>query len=398
MGTLSRRGVESKVLLVVAIVIIIAILGGVGYLYVSSRGATVTTITTTVTSTSVTTKTVTALKTSVVTKTKVLETVRTKTVTKVLQRPIKVIDALGRSIEFKNVPKRIVCLAPSITELIFALGLGKYVVGVDSFSNYPPIVVNLVKNGRIAVVGSYWNPDVEKIVALKPDIVLASAGVSSHVALESKLEENGIKVVYLRADKARDLSDIIADIQLVAQIFRAEDNATKLVNKIVSGIQNIDNALRRHNATKVRVLVLLSPPAYGLWTTGSGTFINYLIAVAGGKNVFSDKYGWIKVSPEDIVSRNPQVIIITAMGVNATTAKQIIKDLLKIPGISEVEAVKKGRIYVLTGEADDMLTRPGPRVAKVALLLAKILHPEIFGEPHRDDVYSAKYLGLAVAT
>ncbi len=393
MGTLARRGIDARLWIAVAL-IIVAVLGIVGYLYVSMRGAT--TVTTTVTS--IATQTVTATKTSIVTETKVLEKVRTETVTRIFEKPVKVIDALGRSVEFEKVPKRVVCLAPSITELVFALGLGRYVVGVDSFSNYPPIVLDLVKSGRIAVVGGYWNPDVEKIVALKPDLVLASAGVPSHVALESKLRESGIKVVYLRADRARDLSDIVADIQLVAQIFHAEDNATKLVKKIVTEIQSIANALKSHNATKVRVLVLLSPPSYGLWTTGGGTFIDYLVTVAGGRNVFGDKHGWVQASPEDIVARNPQVIIVTAMGVNATTARQIIEDLLKIPGISEVEAAKKGRIYVLTGEADDMLTRPGPRISKAVLLLAKILHPEIFGEPQRSDVYSAKQLGVAVAT
>ncbi len=271
--------------------------------------------------------------------------------------------------------------------MLFALGLGDRVVGVDSYSNYPPEVKKLEEEGKIRVVGGYWNPDIEKILSLKPDLVIADAG--AHARLRATFESYGLRVLCVHGGSAKSVKDIYSDIQLLATVFGVEERGAKLARSISSAIEAIEKKLSEANATRVKVLLLLSPPAYGFWTTGSGTYLNELIQLAGGINVFHDKYGWIQVSREEILKRDPQVIVVCLMG-GKEDARKVFEQIVNDEALGKTEAVKEGRIYIVTGNADDMLMRPGPRVAQALRLLAQILHPEVFGEVSRSDVYTAK--------
>jgi len=266
--------------------------------------------------------------------------------------------------------------------MLFALGLGKYVIGVDTFSNYPLEVVKLKKEGKIADIGNFWNPDIEKIIKLKPDLVVADAG--AHAKILEKFEELKLPVIYVHGGAATNAEDITKDIMLLGLIFNTLDSAQRLVSEIRSQINYVVTKLNNANASKVKVLILLGPPSMGLWSTGSGTFINYLIEVAGGANILSKYHSWIQVGYEEIVKGNPDVIIITVMGTKET-AQKIIEELEKTP-LASTNAVKNHKVYVLIGEADDIITRPSPRIIEALNMLAKILHPEIFGEIARDDV------------
>ncbi len=341
-----------------------------------------TTVTTkTLVSTIVTTttyeKTITSPTTSVTTITKPV----TLTVTKTLVYKV-VYDALGRLITFNKTPKRIVCLAPSITEIVFALGLGDRVVGVDDYSNYPPEVNELVKEGKIQRVGGYWTPDFEKIAELKPDLVLAS--VSPHAKMLDKFKELGLKVVFLKSSTARNAYDIYQDIMLVASIFNVEDKAKKLIDSIQSTIDNITQTLAKANVTPVKTLILLGPPSWGLWTTGGDTFIDYVITTSGGVNIASKYSGWVKLDYEEILAQDPEVIIVSIMGTKED-AEKIFNDIANSP-LNQTTAFKKGKVYVFIGEADDVLMRPGPRISIAVKILSQVLHPEVFGEINRSDV------------
>jgi len=342
---------------------------------VETKKYTITTVRTTVTAYTVTT---TLTSTRTLTQTEMITT--TATITK--KYPLTIIDALGRSVTIKHIPSRVVSLAPSITEMLFALGLGKYVIGVDTFSNYPPEVVKLKKEGKIADIGNFWNPDIEKIIKLKPDLVVADAG--AHAKILEKFEELKLPVIYVHGGAATNAEDITKDIMLLGLIFNTLDSAQRLVSEIRSQINYVVTKLNNANASKVKVLILLGPPSMGLWSTGSGTFINYLIEVAGGANILSKYHSWIQVGYEEIVKGNPDVIIITVMGTKET-AQKIIEELEKTP-LASTNAVKNHKVYVLIGEADDIITRPSPRIIEALNMLAKILHPEIFGEIARDDV------------
>ncbi len=307
------------------------------------------------------------------------------TTTVTARAPITVVDALNRSIEFSEPPRRVVSAMPSITEILFALGLGNRVVGVDTYSNYPPEVLKLVNEGKIQTVGGPWTLDLEKIASLKPDLVLLS--VSPHAKLLDKFNELGLKTVFLKSNKAQNAYDIYSDIMLVAKIFGVEDRGWDLISSIDKKIMNI--TLRISSiAPKPRVLHLVGPPSWGLYSAGGDTFIGWLIQSAGGDNIAKQYSGWPQLSYEFILSKDPEIIIITVHGVDP---KAVYDEVIKTPLINTT-AWKNKAVYVLMGEADDMISRPGPRVAGALEILAHLIYPDIFGPIRRSDVVNITLL------
>ncbi|ADM27435.1 periplasmic binding protein [Ignisphaera aggregans DSM 17230] len=320
----------------------------------------------------------TTIITTVPTTKPVTETItQLQTLTTVVEK-ISIVDALGRSIEFEDIPKRVVSTMPSITEILFALGLGDRVVGVTTYCNYPPEVPKLVEEGKIQTVGGPWTLDLEKIVALKPDLVLLS--VSPHVRLKDKFDEYGLKTVFLKSNTAQNIYEIYSDIMLVAKIFRVEDRAQSLIDEMDAKLNSITSKLV--GVTKPRVLHLVGPPSWGLYSAGGNTFIGWLIETAGGVNIARQYTGWPRLDYEFILSQDPEVIVITVHDVDPNA---IYNEIINTP-ITETSAWKNGRVYLLLGEADDVLSRPGPRIVEALDILAHIIHPEIFGEIQRADV------------
>ncbi len=357
---------------------------------------------TTITSTRYSTITTTALKsvTETVVYTKTATETLTYTTSVMRLYPITVVDALGRTIEIEHKPKRVVSLAPAITEIIFALNISKYLVAVDDCSNYPPEVQKLIKEKKLVVIHSYWNPDIEQIVKLKPDLVLADAG--AHAKLLKKFVElqksYGIKVVFLHGGAARSVEDVFSDIMIVAHIFRIDDVGAKLINSIRSKLNAIIEEIKSVNTTR-RVLVLLGPPSWGLWVAGGGTFIDNIIEKLGLVNVFKKKYGWVQVSYEDILKANPDVIIVTAMW--PPTRKAAIETLQQVMNntyLSKLKAVKKGLVFAIYGPAQDALLRPGPRLWIAAAIIAHIVYPNIVEIPksYQDYIISLAELRSSV--
>lgn len=307
----------------------------------------------------------------------------TQTVTITQEKPISVVDALGRSIDFDEIPDKVVSLAPSITEILFALGLGDKVVGVTSFCNYPPKVLELVKQGKISVIGGFWTPDVEKIIALQPDLVIGSAGTMPHIQLREKLEGLGIKIMYVKGSGASDAYEIYEDITIIATVFGVETKAKTLIKEIENTVNNVSKILQQTNITKLKILQLIGPPSWGLYSSGGDTFTNWVISSAGGINIAQKFSGWPQLNYEYILEQNPDIIIISVMGVNYT---DIVNEIKTTPLIN-TKAFKENRIYLINQEANDVLARPGPRIGKAVLLVAKILYPELFGEPDIPIVY-----------
>jgi len=305
-----------------------------------------------------------------------------------------VFDVLGRKVIINGVPKRVVSLTPSITEILFKLGLGNRVVGVDRYSDYPPEVPKLIKEGVIKVIGGYWNPNLEEIVDLKPDLVIADLGADYKYL--SKFEELNLNVLYVKGGKASSLNGIYHDILLIGEAFNVTNRAYELVSSIKSTVNQIRDTLIESNASSRKVLALLGPPTYGLWTGGSGTYINELIRICGGVNIASKYYGWIQISKEEVLSSNPDIIIVATMATKSD-AKKIIEELTNPETGLNVTAVRDKNIYVLINDADSLLCRPGPRVVDAIKILSSIIHPEIFGALNRTDVVSLKQASLVMS-
>ncbi len=269
-----------------------------------------------------------------------------------------VFDDLGRLVAINGTPQRIISLAPSNTEILFALGLGDKVVGVTDWCDYPPEALNKTK------VGGYANPDIEKIVALNPDLILAGYG-------------NPIEVVYTLAGlgltvfgiKTTDLDDLLNDIRRVGEVTDKEVEAQALTSAMESRIQAVTNQTEElEQRPRVFYIVWHDP----LWTAGSGTFINELIEKAGGVNIFGNVTGYPMVSIEDVLARDPEIIIASEWSydwaMNATE-------------LASTNASQTGRIYTLD---DDLVQRPGPRLVKGLEWFAHYIQPDIFPEEPED--------------
>jgi iron complex transport system substrate-binding protein len=275
-----------------------------------------------------------------------------------------VVDDFGRSVTLPKVPQRIVSLAPSNTEILFALGLGSKVVGVTKFCDYPPEVLERVKKGDIAIIGGFADPSIERIVALNPDLVLAAS--SLHEKVVKDLEEKGITVVALNPKK---VDQILANIRLVGKVCGKPEEAENLTD----GMRRVIDAVvsKTENVThrpKVYYEVWYEP----LYTIGPGTWQSELIEMAGGVNIFADaKEAYPIVSAEAVIERNPEIIVVPIGYMGG-----VEEDFEKRPGWSAISAVKNGKIYEID---ENTVIRPGPRIIQGLQQLAKFIHSEIFG-------------------
>jgi iron complex transport system substrate-binding protein len=282
--------------------------------------------------------------------------------------PIIIKDALGRTVTINSEPMRIVSCTPSITEMLFALNLSDRIVGVDKYSDYPKLVLELKEKGLIAEVGGVTTLNCEKIASLNPDIVFIDASLQKKFV--STLEGFGLTVIALESPS---IEEIMNNIYKISKITLKLEEGEKLINQIKNTINEITSKTSKVSKQKVLYLVWLEP----LWTTGNGTYANELISIAGGVNIFNDKNGWFITNPEEIISRNPDVIIFSSMAL-PKSPEELLNYIKSIPGFSEINAVKNNRIYILTENAANAIERPGPRVTYATILLAYILHPQLF--------------------
>jgi len=277
---------------------------------------------------------------------------------------VTVTDDLGRLVSITSAPQRIVSLSPSNTEILFALGLGDRVVGVTKYCNYPPQVESLKDSGKVEVVGGYVDPDFEKILSLRPDLVVAGQTHSSGAV--SLLDKEGIPTFVVDPN---NLSRIILSIEKVGEITGKASEASALTQQMQSRIKAVSDKVSSLPKTKVLYIVWHDP----VQTAGSGTFDDEIIEKAGGVNLFHDLSGYPEVDPEAIAVRNPEVIIAcTGMGQGAD------KSLLWAEterGLNQTDARKNGRIYQAKG---DLITRTGPRIVDGLEMFAKFIHPEAF--------------------
>jgi len=279
--------------------------------------------------------------------------------------PETVVDDFGRRVTISKVPERIISLSPSNTEILFALGLGPKVVGVTKFCDYPPEVPERVENGDIAVIGGFADPSIERILALDPDLVLASSSLQEGVV--SDLEEKGITVIALNPKK---VDQILASIRLVGEISGKLEDAEKLANEMQRAIDTVRD--------KIKSLTYRPRVYYEVWyeplyTIGPGTWQNELIEMAGGINIFADaKEAYPIVSSEAVIERDPEVIIVT-IGYMGGVKKE---DFEKRPGWTAIAAVKNNRICEID---ENIVIRSGPRIVQGLQQLARAIHPEIFG-------------------
>lgn len=280
--------------------------------------------------------------------------------------PGVITDDHGRTVDIAETPERIVSLAPSITEILFALDLGDKVVGVTDYCDYPEELVEKIDAGEIQRVGAPWPGfSLETIVSLDPDLAFAIGDtVPDYV---NDLEGLEIPTIILQPEI---IDDIFHDIELVGIIVGKQGDAAALVADLEDDIDEIVAKVANAPVRSVFYGVDVSDQAM-LWTVGNGTFIDDLITLAGGDNIAGNLEGWPTYNLEDLVNSNPDVIVLGGAnwGVSA-------EEVASRPIWQDLDAVKNGNIYAID---DTTLVRPGPRIANGLELLAGLIHPELFG-------------------
>jgi iron complex transport system substrate-binding protein len=273
------------------------------------------------------------------------------------------IDQFGRHVQVPDCPQRIVAMAPSITEIIFALGLSERLVGATQFSDYPPAA------GTLSKVGSYVHLDVEKIVALEPDLCIAVKD-GNPISVVRKLESVHIPVY---AVDPRTLDAVMATLLELGQLLDVSSRAEAIVAGMADRIQQLRRRVSFADHTPdVFFQIGISP----IVSVGTPTFIHELIVLAGGTNLAQGKTPYPRFSKEQVIGLWPEVMIITSM------AREAVFEQVRTQWQQwrELPAVKNDRIYLVDSNVFD---RASPRLVDGLEILARLIHPECYptGKP-----------------
>jgi len=277
--------------------------------------------------------------------------------------PVTLTDGLGEEVTIDTEPQKIVSLIPSNTEIAYELGLGEKIVGVSDFDNYPEDVQKKEKIG-----GMEFN--VEKIISLQPDLVLAHAsGAHSSKDGLQQLKDAGITVLVVNDAKA--FEDVYQSIEMIGKATGAAKKAGEVIETMKTKLAEIkEKAKAIKDEDQVTVWVEVSP-APEIYTAGKGTFIHDMLEIISAKNAAGDQEGWPMYTEEKAVALNPDVIITTYGYYVQNAAEQVMAR----PAWKDVPAIKNKRVHDVNS---DTVTRPGPRLVEGVEELAKIIYPEVF--------------------
>ncbi len=279
-----------------------------------------------------------------------------------VDQTITMIDGLGRTVSLEAPAHRIVSMAPSATEILYAIGAGGQMVGRDSFSDYPEEAVSLTDVG-----GSMGDYSYEAIASLNPDLVIA-AGINTADQVKA-LEDLGLTVYYIA--NPTDFAGLYQIIQDVGILTGRSEEASTLTASLAQRVKTVENAVATATTTPVIFYELDGSDPAKPWTSGPGTFVDMLITKAGGKNVGSTLSGsWAQISVEDLLIQNPDIIILGDSAYGMTPDQVAAR-----AGWENIKAVTDGQIYAFN---DDLVTLAGPRLVDGLEELAKLIHPELF--------------------
>jgi iron complex transport system substrate-binding protein len=275
--------------------------------------------------------------------------------------PLTLTDALDNEVVIEEEPKTIVSLIPSNTEIVYELGLGEKVVGLSDYDNYPEETANVEKVG-----GMEFN--VEKIVSLNPDIVLAheSSALAAEAGL-TQLKDAGITVFVV--NDAVNFEEVYETINLIGQMTGTTEEAEALTADMKAKLDEIKE--KAATVTEKKKVFVEVSPAPDIYTPGKNTFMDIMLQVINAENAAGDLDGWASIDQESIVERNPDVIITTYGYYSEDPVGQVTSR----EGWADVTAVKNKQVVDVHS---DLVTRPGPRLVEGVEELAKAVYPEVF--------------------
>lgn len=277
--------------------------------------------------------------------------------------PITVTDGRGVEITLDEPAQRIVSLAPSNTEIVFAIGAGETLVGRDELSDYPPEAQSVTSIGQ-----TYGELNTEAIVSLEPDLVLA-ASITDSTHIEA-LEDLGLTVFMVA--NPQEFEGLYENLRTVGTLTGHEEGAEALVENLQDRVAAVRTVV--DGADPVSFFYEIDASDVNApWTTGTGTFTHRILTTAGGENIAADLESWAQISLEEIIVRDPEVIIFGSGPFVPTT----VDSLKERPGWGQLTAVQEDRVYEIN---TDLLDLPGPRLVDGLERAAEILLPERFDE------------------
>ncbi len=290
--------------------------------------------------------------------------------------PKTVVDGLDRKVTLPRMPARIVSLAPKNTELLFAIGAGEQVVGVTRFCNFPPEARRREQIGGF----SSESQSLERIVALKPDLVVAAGELQWPSITE--LERLGVPVASLGAES---LAGRYRELDLLGRLTGHEVDAARLTEVLKHRVERVVETARTIKPEQ-RVTVFYHVWSEPLLGAGAGSYIGDLIELCGGINVISDaRERYPHISQEVLFARNPEVILAPT----AEAERLTVERLRMRPGWSNLRAVRNNRVYLIDG---DLISRCGPRLVDALEIMARSLYPGCFAAA-RDRAPRARATG-----
>lgn len=274
---------------------------------------------------------------------------------------LEVTDEVGRRVAIPVPVRRIVSLAPNLTETIYALGAQERLVGVTDYCDYPPEAKQKAK------VGGAVNPNLEAIVALKPDLVLAQAFTLNRRETVEALERLGIAVY---STNSRTVEGILDSTQHVAEVIGSREQSATLLKELRARLDEMKRRLADRRPRRVLFVVWTEP----LVSIGQHTFIADALRLAGAESIVETAQDWPRISLEEVVLQQPDFLVFASS--HSETVRTTVDDLASRPGWRGLEALRNRRIAIVS----DAINRPAPRLVEALEELARQLHPEAFAD------------------
>lgn len=270
---------------------------------------------------------------------------------------VTITDIVGNEVVFEKLPEKIIAMLPSDVEIIYALGAQDKLIAVGEYANFPEDAANKT------TVGTGMNTNLEELIGLEPDLI-----IMGHMAQTSEqadqLKAAGIAVM---SSNAQTIEDTYKTIGILGQVTGKTQEAERIVKEMQEGFAAIQEKVKDQSVLNVYVEV--SPLEFGLLTCGQGTFIQELLDILNVRNVFEDVQGWASISEEQVIDKNPEVIL-TTVGVSYGI-EQPVEDILERENWQEIQAVVSGRVYMVDS---DKTARPGPRLLDAAQEIYALLY------------------------
>ena len=275
--------------------------------------------------------------------------------------PLTLTDSVGKEVTIEAAPEKVVSMIPSNTEILFELGLGEAVVGVTDFDNYPEAAAEIEKIG-----GMEFN--IEAIIAMNPDIVFGHESAYD-MAKDGyqQIRDAGIPVLIVK--NALNIDETYETIETIGKATGKTKEAAGIIDDMKT---KVDEVVEKVKDVEKKTVFVETSPAPEIYTPGAKTFTQELLDVIGAENIAADQEGWIQMDPEEIINRNPDVIIVMYDYIDTA-----VEDVYARDGFDSITAIKEKAVVQVD---EDITSRQGPRLAEGLEAFAKAIYPEAFGE------------------